>query len=390
MSAGEHFAAECGHGARQWHVPPDRSRRSARQCDRGRRFGTPHPKDNYWRRLLYGHEDRTFEKRLDVSFAFLPSYAWETGLGLGGMATGLYRLDRTDSLMPPSDAMLSGSVTLRGAYLLTAEGHNYFKGRRSRLSWLVSLQNKPLDFWGISRAACDVNPVIAYTRRQVQTRLHYQYEPLRHLFVGARIDLRYVRAVSIDDPAYLLGQRTAYLNTGVGVSLEYDSRDFIPNPRRGVYLSVCQSVYPAGLGNYGRTLWRTTVTADYYQPVWRGGLLAFDLYGCFGSDDLPWTLREQLGGRWRMRGYYEGRYTDNHLVAAQVELRQSITRRLGVVVWYGGGTVFSGFDQLRWGDLLPTYGVGIRFEFKHNINLRVDYGFGRQSGGVVFSMGEAF
>ncbi len=139
MSAGEHFAAECGHGARQWHVPPDRSRRSARQCDRGRRFGTPHPKDNYWRRLLYGHEDRTFEKRLDVSFAFLPSYAWETGLGLGGMATGLYRLDRTDSLMPPSDAMLSGSVTLRGAYLLTAEGHNYFKGRRSRLSWLVSL-----------------------------------------------------------------------------------------------------------------------------------------------------------------------------------------------------------------------------------------------------------
>lgn len=75
------------------------------------------------------------------------------------MATGLYRLDRTDSLMPPSDAMLSGSVTLRGAYLLTAEGHNYFKGRRSRLSWLVSLQNKPLDFWGISRAACDVNPV---------------------------------------------------------------------------------------------------------------------------------------------------------------------------------------------------------------------------------------
>ena len=77
-------------------------------------------------------------------------------------------------------------------------------------------------------------------------------------------------------------------------------------------------------------------------------------------------------------------------MAAQVELRQSITRRLGVVVWYGGGTVFSGFDQLRWGDLLPTYGVGIRFEFKHNINLRVDYGFGRQSGGVVFSMGEAF
>ena len=79
-----------------------------------------------------------------------------------------------------------------------------------------------------------------------------------------------------------------------------------------------------------------------------------------------------------------------HIVAAQVELRQSITRRLGFVVWYGGGTVFSDFGSLRWEDLLPSYGIGIRFEFKHNINLRVDYGFGRQSGGVIFSMGEAF
>ena len=288
------------------------------------------------------------------------------------------------------DCRLSGSVTLRGAYLLTAEGNTYFKGRRSRLAWRVGLQNKPLDFWGIDRQACAVNPAIAYTRRQVATSLHYRYAWQKHLFVGARFELLYAHAVQIDDPAYLQGQRASYLESGLGVSLEYDSRDFIPNPRRGIYLSAVQTIWPAGLGNYGRTLWRTTLTADYYQPVWRGGLLAFDLYGRFGSDNLPWPMREQLGGRWRMRGYYEGRYTDNHIVAAQVELRQSITRRLGFVVWYGGGTVFSDFGSLRWEDLLPSYGIGIRFEFKHNINLRVDYGFGRQSGGVIFSMGEAF
>lgn len=350
----------------------------------------PARKESYWRRLFYGHEDRTFERRLDVSFAIAPSYAWETGLGIGGMATGLYRLDRTDSLMPPSNVMLSGSVTFRGAYLLAAEGNTYFKGRRSRLAWQLGLQDKTVDFWGIDRASCATNPTINYTRRQVLLQAHYRYEPVRHLFVGGRLDFLSARAAEIDDPAYLQGQRTSYLNTGLGVSLEYDSRDFIPNPRRGLYLSVTQSVWPAAFGDYGRTLWRTTVAADYYQPVWRGGLLAFDLYGRFGSNDLPWTMREQLGGRLRMRGYYEGRYTDNHIVAGQVELRQRITGRLGVVVWYGGGTVFSDFGSLRWGDLLPTYGVGIRFEFKHNINLRVDYGFGRQSGGVVFSMGEAF
>ena len=42
------------------------------------------------------------------------------------------------------------------------------------------------------------------------------------------------------------------------------------------------------------------------------------------------------------------------------------------------------------GQVLPTYGLGLRFEFKHNVNLRLDYGFGKGTSGIVLAFGEAF
>lgn len=62
----------------------------------------------------------------------------------------------------------------------------------------------------------------------------------------------------------------------------------------------------------------------------------------------------------------------------------------GSAVWPGGGTVFSRLGSLRLGDVLPNYGLGLRIEFKHRVNVRVDYGFGKDTGGFVFQFAEAF
>lgn len=60
------------------------------------------------------------------------------------------------------------------------------------------------------------------------------------------------------------------------------------------------------------------------------------------------------------------------------------------MVWAGGGTVFPELGQLRMSDVLPNYGLGLRVEFKHNVNIRIDYGFGKDTGGFVFQFAEAF
>ena len=103
------------------------------------------------------------------------------------------------------------------------------------------------------------------------------------------------------------------------------------------------------------------------------------------------TLMAELGGTSSMRGYYEGRYRDKHSLEATVELRQHVWKRNGIVVWAGAGTVFPKFSALRSRQILPNAGVGYRWEFKKNVNVRLDYGFGKSGqSGFLFNINEAF
>lgn len=347
-------------------------------------------KRSYIDRLLHGNVDRTFEKKMDISFVASPSYTREASFGIGGMASGLYRLDRKDSIMSPSDITLTFNASVFGFYAIGAKGNNYFKGRKSFLTYDVFFSSKPLDFWGISYNDCNVNPVINYTRQQIQIDANYKYKMANNLYVGAVLDFNYTNATKIDNIDYLNGEDRSYLTTGIGASIQYDSRDFIPNPQKGVFLMFKQTFFPKLLGSSGKTLSRTTFVANTYQKIWSGGILAFDLYGQFNSNDIPWTLKEQLGGNQRMRGYYAGRYIDNNIVVSQIELRQHLAQRLGCTFWFGGGTVFPTLNKFEMKHILPTYGIGFRWEFKHNLNARIDYGFGKQTAGFVFNIAEAF
>ena len=81
----------------------------------------------YWNSLVNGHIDRTFEKKIDMSYIVAPCYTREGSFGIGGAATGLYRLDRSDSIMQPSDISLSGSIQSKGFYGITVKGNNFFQ-----------------------------------------------------------------------------------------------------------------------------------------------------------------------------------------------------------------------------------------------------------------------
>ena len=345
----------------------------------------------WWNSLIHGNIDRTHEKKLDMSFIVAPFYTREGSFGVGGAATALYRLDRNDSIMQPSDISLSGSATVKGFYGITVKGNNHFKNNKTRLSYRLQFLNKNLDFWGISYEGCAMNPISASTRREVNWESDYVYKFTHAFHVGAALNIKYADMSKMSNPAYLDGQKNSYFFAGVGASIQYDTRDFILNPKRGVYLMLREVVYPKVASNYNRTLFSTTAIFDAYQRIWPGGVLAMDLYGQFNNKEIPWTLREELGsGSDRMRGYYGGRYIDCNQITAQLELRQHIYSRLGCVAWVGGGTVFPSFNKLQFNHVLPNYGLGLRVEFKHHVNIRIDYGFGKDTAGFVFQFAEAF
>ena len=69
-------------------------------------------------------EGRIHEKDLDISFAIIPSYSREGGFGIGGTATGLYRMDKNDSTMAPSNMAVSANAALNGFYAVAGNGIN--------------------------------------------------------------------------------------------------------------------------------------------------------------------------------------------------------------------------------------------------------------------------
>ena len=291
----------------------------------------PKRKDNFWSRIFHGNVDRTFEKKIDFSFIGAPNYSKEASVGIGVLASGLYRVDRTDSLTPPSDVSFFGNFSLSGFYMFGVSGNTLFNHNRSRVIYEVSFGSKPLEFWGIGYEAGRFNQSADYIRKQVKFDAGYLYEVWRHLYVGGSVLFSHTKGTDFDDRGidYLAGQKLHYTLSGIGMTLQYDSRDFIPAPERGTFLMVKQVIYPKGLGNSGKTLYKTTATADYYQRLWRGAVLATDIFGEFNSSGMPWCMLAELGGGYRMRGYYLGRYIDNNILSCQIEYRQRIWRRVG-------------------------------------------------------------
>lgn len=350
-------------------------------------------RNSIFRRLIryfeQANEDRTQEKKFDLTWVLGPSYSAVTKVSLGILASGLYRIDRTDTITQPSNVSLYANISTSGYYKVGVTGLNLMDRNRHRIKYDISFASMPIDYWGIGYAMAQAEKS-SMVEKRYRIDAEYQYEMARNFFGGVALDFTHAAAKKVANPDYMLGQRDKYTATGWGLSLQYDSRDFAPNPYKGIYLSLRETYFPAALGTT-ETIWRTTFTGNYYQRLWKGCTLAFDAYMEYNAGkEIPWSMVAQLGGGYRMRGYYLGQYRDNGMIEVQAELRQKIYNRHGIAVWVGAGNVFPNFNSFQWRQTLPNYGIGYRWEFKHRVNVRIDYGRGKHGGSVVFNVNEAF
>ncbi len=356
--------------------------------------GSEPKKITIWKRIKnYIDEaniDKTQTQRFDFTILGGPHYAPETQLGLGVVAAGLFRINQEDLSIPPSNLSLFGDLSITGAYALGIQGNTYYKGGEFRLDHRFSFSFRPSDFWGVGyyngrdSAKCDMD------RQLIQVQLDFLYRTLPNWYLGAIFGFQFCHGKELEKPHYIPeGQETKYINTGIGASLSYDSRDIITDPHSGFYFKLAQVFYPEFLGNKtGFT--STEVIVDNFRPLWQGAILATDLHGLFHNGDVPWTMLSQIGSPFRMRGYYEGRYRDKNMVEVQAELRQKLWRRFGGVVWAGAGTIFPKFDEFKVSHTLLNCGLGVRWELKSRVNVRLDWGFGKGQTGAVLSLYEAF
>ena len=371
---------------------------SSAKLDKGRKGG-----GKFVKYIAESAKDRSFEQNVDMSFVPALYYSPSTSAGLVVMAAGLYRLDKQNRTIPASDFSVYATASLTGYYRVGIKGCNIFRNDNQRIIYNAEFYSQPTMFWGVDYDSAMSNDAIKYTASRCIVEGKFLQKVIEDFYVGIGADFNYhfgwFGGKESSQEALierLGGESLKYNATGISLFVEFDTRDAISNPQRGVYLGVQAKVRPKGMGNVGHTLWSGHLVFDYYQRLWRGAILALDLRGEVNSKHTPWVYNASIGGLSAMRGYYAGRFNDLCAVTLQAELRQKIYKGFGAVAWGGAGNVFRNFRTFAWRETLPTYGVGLRYEVKKSMNIRLDYGFGGKDShgklihGAVFSFNEAF
>ncbi|MBQ1253510.1 MAG: hypothetical protein IIY05_04120 [Alistipes sp.] len=321
-------------------------------------------------------------------------YSLESEWTAAAILKGRYLLKSKHEALPFSTTALAGVASVNGVFRLKADNEFVFSPK-----WCLRLSvgggSVPTKFWGLGYEAAARNLMSGYVRRDFGLNVECVRCVVAGLTLGVEVDFSHVAAKDVKPLAmeYLQVKNAGCFEistTGIGLMAEYDGRALRQEQAQGAYLQLRGSLHPSMLGDNDLTLWHVEATAKYHQPLWRTGTLALDAYADMWSEDTPWLYWAKVGGTKYMRGYYYGRYTDRKMVTIQAELCQKIYGILSGVAWAGAGSVFATYSSFDIHKLLPNYGVGLKMAVAGNMVLGVDYGFGRDTRGIIININDTF
>ncbi len=334
--------------------------------------------------LLAQHADSATVKRFRIFPLPAIGYAPETRWYFGAVALMNLRLDSLHK--KTSNVELEFNYTQNKQFIYTENHELRIKEGRLLLYGSNGYYRFPEYYWQ--------NPEYDSTRfRYDADRLEIDNAILIKWGLGPHLGLRQrYHYMKIEDGASQIpatGNKTRMKVSGMGPQVIYDTRDHVLNARRGVYGSVSMLFFVRGLGsNYVFS----NLGSDfrYYYPIRKKSVVALQLTSNFNWGNVPFRMAALAGSEAMLRGYYQGQYRSSHLVAVQSEYRLNIWNWLGATAFAGWGKSFSNSGNVN--HSLPGIGGGIRIRMdkKDNINLRFDYGIGKNSTGFYVAFGEAF
>lgn len=172
----------------------------------------------------------------------------------------------------------------------------------------------------------------------------------------------------------------------------YDTRDNYNYPSEGSFLTLLAL---PNLPAFGSDFEFTRFSVDYvkFLNINQKNIFALNAFGVSILGEPPFNEMAFIGGRGKMRGYYEGQFRDRNLAMLQAEYRRMLFWKIGIVAFSGTGVVAREINQMELNNLEITGGLGLRYQLdpKEKINIRLDYGLGEDgNSGVYLTIGEAF
>jgi outer membrane protein assembly factor BamA len=177
-----------------------------------------------------------------------------------------------------------------------------------------------------------------------------------------------------------IDNQTDYLQSGVFA--QYDYRDVPGGPRRGGnYLA--KFTYNKDIDLKQHTFRRLELEAQQYIPFFNERrVIALrarsELSYKNRNQTLPFYMQSVLGGSNDLRGFRPFRFYDDNLIVFNAEYRYEIFSGLDMAIFGDAGKVFHSKKDWNVEDLEASYGVGMRFNARNSVFLRIDAGFSHE------------
>ncbi|SFO69969.1 Surface antigen [Chitinophaga sp. YR627] len=333
------------------------------------------------------------------SFRIYPTlgYAPETGVELGASSLWLFRA-KGDSTNRLSEVQAFSFFTFKGQYGLWIDNAVY--GDKDKWFFLgrTRIQRFPLLYYGIGHSTDGEHPAVVDANYiLLRQRVLRKISP--NLFFGPEIDYQHLFSADFNQPEEgphhaLPAGSGGTTNLGFGAALVYDDRHNVLNVRKGWFGEISYLGYhPSVASDFQFGSVNLDIRA--FHPIKKNNVLAWQVLGNFISGEVPFNQLALMGGDMMMRGYYQGRYRDKNMLAAQVEYRMlpfTFSQRWGATIFAGTAAVAPQIKAFQLDKTQFAGGAGLRYLLfpKKDIFLRLDVGMTREGPGFYFFTGEAF
>ena len=328
-----------------------------------------------------------------IAFPFI-NYSPETKLAFGGGGILNFRAGRNKEQTRASTVWAFGTYTLAKQFQVVVKPEIYFERNRFFLSGNLRYERTPQKFFGVGNDTPSTAEE-SYTPRIMTVQVGVKKKFLGHLFAGVQFDFEQMTMEKVEpggilSSGSLTGSRGGLLS-GFGVSLDWDTRDGVLYPRKGVSFQLTADTYGAMTGS-DFTFASLKLDCREYFLVAPNQVLALQLYIRSTSGEVPFYKLALLGGETLMRGYYKGRFRDKDILTVQAEYRVMVTKRIGVVGFAGLADVFPNLSEFDLKTIKYSVGTGVRYMInkREGTTLRMDMAWGKASFGLYLTAQEAF
>ncbi|MCE3227387.1 MAG: outer membrane protein [Bacteroidetes bacterium] len=287
-----------------------------------------------------------------------------------------------------SDYTQNKQLDVWGQWNIFTRNENYlFKGE-------LRFRNFPDRFYGIGNTSIKKNEE-RYEYNLFSFKTLALKKVYKSVFVGVdyhfeqEYDFKYT-----DGGALQTGTITGYdggIQSAIGLVGIYDSRDNVINTFKGSLFEVSSYFYLPQLGSTFNFTFLNLTHQKFWQ-VKKKHIIAIQTKARYGFGQVPFLDMSQAGNDDMLRGYPKNRFRDVNFLGTQIEYRFPLFWRLGGVTFAGAGDVFAKHKDLSLNTVKYSIGAGLRFVVNpaERLNIRLDYGYGREGGYFYFIVAEAF